>query len=59
MLVEDEAEVGEGLEKEERQVLAWQGRAATRRLLRDGLLVSWTINIVQHAYISVIGASWF
>lgn len=40
MLVEDEAEVGEGLEKEERQVLAWQGRAATRRLLRDGLLVS-------------------
>lgn len=37
MLVEDEADVGEGLEKEERQVLAWQGRAATPRLLRDGL----------------------
>lgn len=37
MLVEDKAEVGQGLKKEERQVLAWQGRAATPRLLRDGL----------------------
>ena len=40
MLVEDKAEVGEGLKKEERQVLAWQGRAATPRLLRDGVHAS-------------------